>query len=86
MLSIPSPNFVEIPSFPTPSLYVWRSALLRAAKETPVSVQTFPVPDLTFLNIQFIACVPTSPHLDIATCRQNKPQWRPFEYQDLPQQ
>ena len=45
-------------------------------------VQTFPVPYLTYLNIQIIKCVSYIVHptgisyikLDIATCRQDKPQ------------
>ena len=54
---------------------VWRSAstttLSRAAEQTPVrsDVQTFPLPNLTYSNIQIIARVIP----DIATCCQETP-------------
>ena len=67
---------------------VWRSTstLLRAAEETTDShpVQTLYFLNLTYLNIQIIACIKAHHNPGIVICRQRKPQWAAVEYLEEP--
>ena len=69
---------------------VWRSTstLLRAAEETTDShpVQTLYFLNLTYLNIQIIACVKAHHNPGIVICPQREPQRAAVDYlEDLPQ-